>query len=136
MLEVTMTPEAADGYCVWEAPESPCLGMPIKWGCGDPECVMCCEAHKQGRGEDGCDSCASIGDLQERIAELREQNAALKAEVERLRAAIAHVLTVNKRWRDDGVVGCMGCGADTPDPHEDDCPIFALETALKEATDD
>jgi len=79
MLEVTMTPEEAKAYCRRVSHGWPCQILRRKWGCGDPECVMCCEVHRQGRSEDKCDSCASIGDLQERIAELREQNAALKA---------------------------------------------------------
>lgn len=50
MLEVTMTPAGADAYCDCVAGGTPCPDTRTKWGCGDPECVMCCEAHRQGRG--------------------------------------------------------------------------------------
>ena len=57
MLEVTMTPDEAEVWCR-KLPnrEKPCpqlLDYFSVWGCRSPECIMCCEAHKRGRADEG-----------------------------------------------------------------------------------
>ncbi len=50
MLEVTMTPDEAEEWCNPRSGVCPNSEDPgFDWDCGSPECVMCCEAHKQGR---------------------------------------------------------------------------------------
>lgn len=59
MLEVTMTPDEAEGWCeAWcDADDGRLLPCPLhrkpSWDCCGPECIMCCEAHKQGRADEG-----------------------------------------------------------------------------------
>ena len=75
MLAVTMTPRAAGAYCD-SASYAPCRGWQREtadWGCAGPECVMCCEAHKQGRGGRGTLPTSEYISLLEREARLARE---------------------------------------------------------------